>query len=461
MPILSAFVLPHPPLIFPEVGRGEETKIQKTIDAYRKVAKRIADLKPDTIVLATPHNVMYADYFHISPGPHAEGDLRRFGAAAPVIKVSYDEKFVAALSDNAGKVGLFAGTQGEKEPKLDHATLIPLRFINELYQNYRLVRLGVSGQPLVDHYRLGQCVAQTAAELKTKVVFIASADLSHRLADSGPYGFTSEGPAFDKQITGALAQGDFLPMMKFAPNFTEKAAECGLRPCVVMAGVLDKMNVKSELLSYEGPFGVGYAVAAFKPTKKNDGRAFLDQFLSEEQDRLKMIQESEDAYVRLARYALENYVSNRSRVDLPKGLPAEMINKQAGVFVSLKKHGELRGCIGTIGPVTKNIASEICRNAVGAAAEDPRFDPVRLDELDQLVYSVDVLDAPEAIDSPDKLDVSLYGVIVTKGRKRGLLLPNLEGVTTVEQQIDIACQKAGIKEDEEFTLERFKVVRHT
>ena len=130
------------------------------------------------------------------------------------------------------------------------------------------------------------------------------------------------------------------------------------------------------------------------------------------------------------------------------------------MFVSLKKDGRLRGCIGTISPTKSSIAKEIITNAVSAGTGDPRFDPVREEELDDLVYSVDVLGEPEDIKSKDELDVVKYGVIVSKGSRRGLLLPNLEGVDTVEKQIEIALQKAGIAADANYEMQRFEVVRH-
>ena len=142
-------------------------------------------------------------------------------------------------------------------------------------------------------------------------------------------------------------------------------------------------------------------------------------------------------------------------------LPDEMTHARAGVFVSIHKNGALRGCIGTIGPVCENVATEIIQNAVSAGIHDPRFPSVREDELEQLVYSVDVLGETESIEGPKELDVKRYGVIVTKGQRRGLLLPNLDGVDTVEEQIRIARQKAGIGQDEEqVRLERFEVIRH-
>ena len=137
-----------------------------------------------------------------------------------------------------------------------------------------------------------------------------------------------------------------------------------------------------------------------------------------------------------------------------------MTTQQAGAFVSLHKNGQLRGCIGTIAPTCDNLAWEIVQNAVSACSRDPRFSPVRPNELDELEYSVDVLGAPEPTDSPAALDPKTYGVIVSCGGRRGLLLPDLDGVDSVEAQLSIALQKGGIRENEPYKIERFMVVRH-
>ena len=167
-----------------------------------------------------------------------------------------------------------------------------------------------------------------------------------------------------------------------------------------------------------------------------------------------------DAYVQLARKTIEAYVNTGEKIKIPEGLPEEMYSQRAGVFVSIKENGALRGCIGTIQAVWASIAEEIIENAISASSMDPRFYPIVSEELDKLTISVDVLGDMEKIDSTDQLDVRRYGVVVTKGRRRGLLLPNLEGVDTVEDQVAIAKQKAGIAEWEEADLERFEVVRH-
>jgi AmmeMemoRadiSam system protein A len=171
--------------------------------------------------------------------------------------------------------------------------------------------------------------------------------------------------------------------------------------------------------------------------------------------------EKEDSCVRLARLALETYVREGRKIDPPDWMPRKMIGERAGVFVSIKQAGQLRGCIGTISPTTENISREIIENAISAGIRDPRFFPVNAGELENLVYSVDVLGKPEAIQSTDELDAKKYGVIVRSGRRSGLLLPDIEGVDTPAQQIAIAMQKAGIGRNESYALERFKVTRHS
>jgi len=167
----------------------------------------------------------------------------------------------------------------------------------------------------------------------------------------------------------------------------------------------------------------------------------------------------ESAYVRLAQETVENYIKQGKIITPPLGLPGEMINQKAGVFVSLKKNGNLRGCIGTFIPTQENIAQEIIKNAISAAVDDPRFSPVTASELGDLTISVDVLSPPEEISDISKLDPKKYGVIVSSGYKKGLLLPDLEGVDTAGEQVDIARRKAGIYPDEKVKLYRFEVKR--
>ena len=361
----------------------------------------------------------------------------------------------------AQSAGLEAGTLVQRDPALDHGVLIPLYFLRKAGVDCPIVRMGLSGFSALAHYRLGQCVSEAVEALGRHAVFVASGDLSHKLKSDGPYGFAPEGPVFDKAVTETMASGNFLQFLTMDPALCERAAECGLRSFQMMAGALDGLSVAPQLLSHEGTFGVGYAVALFPVTGRDESRRFSAACEQAQRTRLEERRAREDEWVRLARLSLETYVRTGRRLDsLPDALPRELTEQAAGAFVSLHMGGRLRGCIGTIGPTQENLAWEIIRNAVSAGTRDPRFPAVRAEELDELEYSVDVLGQPESVDALDQLDPRQYGVIVSFGHQRGLLLPDLDGVDTVEQQIDIARQKGGIRATDPYTLQRFKVVRH-
>ena len=323
-----------------------------------------------------------------------------------------------------------------------------------------LARVGLSGLPLEDHYRLGQLIRRAVAETGRRAVFVASGDLSHKLQAYGPYGFAPEGPKYDERIMDVCGRAAFNELFDFDEAFCERAAECGHRSFVIMAGALDGMAVDAQRLSHEDVTGVGYGVCMFHPTGADDGRRFLDIRQREQEEKLKGDRAHCDPWVRLAWQSVESWVRDRRVMEAPGDLPDELLNRRAGAFVSIHKRGRLRGCIGTISPTRDSLAEEIIHNAISAAARDPRFDPIRPDELKWLEINVDVLGEPEAISSEAELDVKRYGVIVSKGHRRGLLLPDLDGVDTVSQQVSIARQKAGIGAGEKVALQRFEVVRH-
>lgn len=434
--MLSAYIMPHPPIARPEVGHGREKEIQTTLDSYRKASKMIANDAPETIVVISPHSIVYKDAFYIAGGKRWKGDLGQFGAfnvsldlendielANEVIQLS-KEKNIPTVYDERGSV----------QP--DHGSVVPLSFIYEAYKNFKVLRISpcfLTNSTLVE---MGKIIERAAAHLGRKIVFLASGDLSHRLKEDGPYGFAKEGPIFDKKVTEAMKNCEFKVFQSFEDDFLDMAAECGLPGFIMMSGALENYKVTSEFLSYEGTFGVGYAICIFK---------------------------IHDYCIRLAQKSLEHYVKTGKKLELTKEereeLPDFMTNNKAGCFVSMKKHGDLRGCIGTIYPTQDSIADEIINMAIQAGTRDPRFYAVKENELAELVYDVDILYPPEQA-TKDQLDVKKYGVIVSTKFKRGLLLPNLEGVDNVDYQLAIACQKAGIRSDETYEIERFLVERH-
>ncbi len=456
MSILAAFMVPHPPMIVPAIGRGGEEKIRETIRAYERVADEIAALKPETIVITSPHATMYADYFHISPGRNAEGSFADFSAPQIRFFESYDEEMTRRMERLAQEWHIDAGTLGELDRRLDHGTMVPLWFIRQKYNDFKIVRIGLSGLALADHYKLGMLIKEVTEATGRRVVFVASGDLSHKLQEYGPYGFAPEGVQYDERIMDVCGRAAFGELLDFDEVFCEKAAECGHRSFVIMAGALDGQAVDATVLSHQDVTGVGYGVATFYPQGADEERHFLDRYMRKWDP-----QETDDPYVTLARKSLESYILRGETIDIPEGIPEEMRKEKAGAFVSIHKFGKLRGCIGTILPTTDCVAKEIIDNAISASTRDPRFNPIEPDELKWLEINVDVLMEPEDIASADELDVKKYGVIVSRGFKRGLLLPDLDGVDTVEEQISIAKQKAGIAEGEQVELQRFEVIRHT
>ena len=443
MGIIAGYMVPHPPVAVPEIGGGEEKAIQATLDSYDEVARDIAELAPDTIILTSPHSVMYSDYFHISPGEGAVGDFSSFRAPQVRFDVKYDRELADTISDMCSRTGFPAGTEGERSRELDHGTMVPLYFINKHYTSYRLVRIGLSGLSLENHLTFGKIINEAVVKLGRRAVFVASGDLSHCQKENGPYGYRPEGPEYDRRLMDVMGRGAFEELLEFDESFLEKSEECGHRSFVIMAGALASARVSARTLSHENTLGVGYGFGIFRAEDRNPEKYG-----------------STDPYVKLARDTIVSFIRDRKKIGVPEGLPADMIEKQSGAFVSIHENGMLRGCIGTICATQANVALEIINNAISASTQDPRFRPIEADELEYLDINVDVLGDPEPVSSPSELDAKKYGVIVTKGMRRGLLLPDLDGVDSAAQQISIAKQKAGISESEDVKLERFEVVRH-
>ncbi|MGI1690726.1 AmmeMemoRadiSam system protein A [Thermoanaerobacter uzonensis] len=464
--LLSCYLMPHPPIIVPEVGRGEEKKIQRTIDSLNTVSSNIKEKKPDTIIVVTPHGYVFRDAVAVTVFSSLEGDLGQFGARGVRFEFENDLELVEKIVEESRKRDIPIAEVDDElakkyvlPKKLDHGTIVPLYFVTKHYANFRLVHISYGFLYFEQLYEFGTAIGDAIRNSNKKVVFIASGDLSHKLTPNSPNGYTPKGEVFDKKLLDLLSEMKVEEIIGMDKGLIEEAAECGFRSVCVMLGVLDGYEVKAKVLSHEGPFGVGYGVAQFEVDQYKE-TSLLEKLYNLKRQRIEEIRQKEDNYVKLARESLEYYVKHRKPMPVPEGLPEEMYTKRAGVFVSLHKDGELRGCIGTVVPQKKNIAEEIIKNAISAGFEDPRFDPVEEYELKNIEYSVDVLTPPQPVKSKQELNPKKYGVIVKKGYRSGLLLPDLEGVDTVEEQISIALRKAGISPDEDYTIEKFEVERH-
>lgn len=457
------YLMPHPPIMIEEVGKGQEQNIQKTINSCKQISEEINSMDVDTIIIISPHGIVFRDGIGVVVSDKLKGDLSKFGVSEVSMEFDINNKLTSEIIENATKMGItiapldkYTCANYGANLELDHGALVPLYYIAK-QKSYKLVHITYGMLSKLELYNFGMAISESIKKLNEKAVLIASGDLSHRLKDDGPYPYSPYGEEFDNTFLEILQSGDMEKLLNMNPKLTKEAGECGLRSTYVLAGAMDGLDVKGQVLSYENTFGVGYGVVKFN-TKKSEIK--LSESLKEKQknvvtEKLK----SGDEYTQLARKSLYYYYDKGHYLNEPKDLQHEMLNERRGVFVSLKKEGELKGCIGTIGGVTDNVAQEIIRNAVSAATSDPRFSKVKKEELGDLDISVDVLFEPEPC-TIKNLNVYEYGVIVSTINKRGLLLPNLEGVDSVEAQVQIALQKAGITQEEEYLIERFKVERH-
>lgn len=460
MPILASFILPHPPLLIPEIGKGKEEIIEKTAEAYDKVATEIAALKPDTILFITPHAECYRDYFQIADGEVEMGSFGAYKANQVSFRLFYDRPLVGMIGSIAKGHGFPAGTEGGEELYLDHGTMVPLYFINKRYRDFKAVRVSTSGLSLSDHYRFGQIIQEAVDRLGRKVVVVASGNLSHALRDN-PNDQNAPGPRYDKKVIKILQKANFGELLSFKKEELRKAEECGHRCFCLLSGILDRLALAPKLLSYESVTGVGYLLMSYKPMGEDPSRAYLELYRTKRALEVQEERKNMDPYARLAYLAIERFV--RSGKTLPLSLdvwPENFYSKRGAVFVTLKKDGEIRGCLGSIRPLKKNLGTEIIANAIAAASSDARFPRLRDEELPLVSISVDVVTSLIPVLSTADLDPKTYGVLVEFGERRAAVLPNLPDVDDVEKQLLIALYKAGIDQGDDFQMARFKVAHH-
>ena len=454
MPILGAYMVPHPPLIVKEIGGSQIKQIEKTLNSYQEIAKEIATLKPDTIVISSPHTYMYNNHFYIMPGKEAIGSFEKFGHPEVKFTEEIDEELSKLIINKANETNI--PVYNDNEPNiLDHGTMVPLYFIEQVYKDFKIVLLGISGLSYLEHYRLGQRIKEAGEKLNRKIVYIASGDLSHKLQKYGPYGFVEEGPIYDTKIMDIMGNARFLDLLTMSPDLEEKASVCGHRSFVIMAGLLDKLELETKKYSHEDVTGVGYGICSYKPMSYNEERGFLNEYMSN----IIKDDKKEDPYIKLAKETIKEYIINGRKKDRSE-IDRSLQKQRAGTFVTLYKFGKLRGCIGTIIPTTRNVGEEIIMNAISSATMDPRFNPVTKEELDDLEIHVDVLSPLEEVKSIDELDEKKYGILVSCNFRKGVLLPNIESVNSVADQISIALRKGNISPDEDYKIEKFTVTRH-
>jgi len=373
----------------------------------------------DTVVILGPSHTGAGEPFSIL----TEGTWR-----TPLGDVEIDTVLAKAILANSNHL------QEDRLAHLqEHSIEVQLPFIQYFKPDIKFVPILLSHTNAAIYRSIGMAIAKAIKDTAKAVVIVASGDMNHY--ESQKITHTK-----DRQAIESILKLEPVELLERVHDFQISMCGYGTAACLIYA-TKEFGPVKTELVKYQTSGDithdfsavVGYAGILFKGV-------------------------NESAPVKLARETVESFIT-RGEIPHPKNIPPEMKGK-AGVFVSLHKNNELRGCIGTIEPDEANIAQEIIRNAIHSATRDPRFNPVTADELPQLEYSVDILTEPEPVNSEKDLDPKKYGAIVEAGWRRGLLLPDLEGVDTVKRQLEICRMKAGIGPEEPVKLYRFEVKRY-
>ncbi|MDR3592168.1 MAG: AmmeMemoRadiSam system protein B [Negativicutes bacterium] len=268
--LVGCALMPHPPIMIPEVGKGELSKIRRTVEAAETAAQRLMEHDPHTIVIITPHGPVFQDAAGVSVFPRLKGSLAAFGVPEVQLAFETDGLLVRHILRKAERLGVSLVELTDELAKtyrfslqLDHGAIVPLYYLHKAGFKGQLVHLSMGMMPYEEMYTLGKAVQAAVSVADKRVAVIASGDLSHRLIPSAPAGYSPRGAEFDQALVKAVAGLDAKTILNMDPDLVEEAGECGLRPVCFLMGVLGGIEAQAEVLSYEGPFGVGYAIAVF------------------------------------------------------------------------------------------------------------------------------------------------------------------------------------------------------
>ncbi|HKP84660.1 MAG TPA: AmmeMemoRadiSam system protein B [Blastocatellia bacterium] len=258
--IVFAGIAPHPPLLVPEVGRRSIERVADSERAMREFSRRLIAARPETVIVISPHSPLDTRVFTARATAVLRGDFREFSAPGVSLSFENDLEMISAIKQAAGDEGVAFG-ELERDHRLDHGALVPLYYLREAGWAGPVVVIGFTLQSNQAHLAFGRAIARAANSLGRRTALVASGDLSHRLIVGGPYEYEPTAHLFDEQVVGAIATGDAGGVINLDHELRERAGECGYRSIVIALGSVNENLRDHQVLSYEGPFGVGYMVA--------------------------------------------------------------------------------------------------------------------------------------------------------------------------------------------------------
>ena len=441
-------LMPHAPVLIPEVGRGRERRARCTVEAMWKIARCIVERSPDRIVIVSPHTPRKPHSVAVWQTPSLRGTMERFGNSGTSVSLPNDSAFAGFLEDELDHCGVPAWSI-ESGP-LDHGVSVPLYFLNRCGWSGNTVAIGLSQPSNAFHDQIGRAIRRTASNSSGRTVVIASGDMSHRLIPGAPAGYHPGAADFDGRFVSIVERGEYPRLRALDAGLQECAAEDVVDSTIISLASVHFSSRGHRFLSYEGPFGVGYSVAILYDAHDSEAREDNRQTTAMEEPTGEILPE-------VARASLHARLSGQSWTN---GFALnDYLSRRSGVFVTIRdRHRRLRGCRGTLVPSCCNLVEETAAVAVSSALRDNRFQPVQPLELPELSFEVSVLHAAEKVSSWADLNPVDFGIIVTaSGGRRGLMLPGVDGLETVAVQIEATLRKAAISSEEPFAIERFRV----
>jgi AmmeMemoRadiSam system protein B len=257
---LMTAIYPHPPIMIPEVGKGELPKVEKTINAAKKLSSRIVEANPETIIIVTPHSYLNHRFFNVYVDDVLTGDFSNFGAPEAKVSFENDIEFIHNLA--AQSKDIFGGlSQIPPGTPLDHGSAVPLYYLAHAGYKGKIVVINYTVHGAEEHIMFGSLITKTANLLERKTVFVASGDMSHKLLETAPAGYHPDAHYFDETIAEGISNGKYESIINMSPVLRKKAGECAFNSLMVAMGVVNKQPQHNEVIDYEAPFGVGYLVA--------------------------------------------------------------------------------------------------------------------------------------------------------------------------------------------------------
>lgn len=452
--IVIAGLMPHPPVVVAGVGRGREREAGSTVQAMRALAERITAAKPETLLLISPHSPRRAGAFGVWETSRLCGSLAAFGAPEEQVDLPIDQEFVRELKSQAQSSGV--SLWDITRAALDHGAVVPLCYLWDAGWAGPTVVLSLNYPGEGGLVELGQAIAGAAGSLRRRTAIVASGDMSHRLKPGAPGGYHARAHLFDEAFVELIRAGAYRKVARFDKGLQELAGEDVVDSTVIALAAVGFDPARHEVLSYEGPFGVGYCVAVLhQPTAGSEAGQARTRVADDGKE--PSATRGGELLPVVARQAVEEELlgpAGKLKVEL-----TGYLNQRRGVFVTIRsKAGELRGCKGNIVPQHANLVAATKACALSAAFDDARFEPVSRGELKNLGYEVSVLHEPESVADEEQLDPVVYGIILsTKDGRRALMLPGIPELDTVEVQLSATRRKARIEPFEPVEIQRFTV----